>query len=197
MLNLFSDIEEQDYLGVLHKRMIEEINKTINTEGPPCNPEEWIKYFSDKYYVAPITVLDADIQEERMRIDIKKKLPFPGHIRGKDHFTTGGIKVTFKIPFTGEPDLFRVRPKTFSLLKFPTQSFKGPSKEGPGIFTLEFRYTNQEIQDKGDNLIRERFEDDFRNYQKRIDQVNDAVKAYNVRLQMLLDKYLEKSHNQN
>ena len=56
----------------------------------------------------------------------------------------------FKIPFDGDPSLFELQPSSRILSRFATQSFVSPHDEDCGSFTLDFEYTKQELQDKGD-----------------------------------------------
>ena len=93
-----------------------------------------------------------------------------------------GVRVTFKIPFDGEPDLFDIQPSSRILSRFATQSFVAPQGEECGSFTLDFEYTKQELQDKGEAMaeyVQKQFDNEFRSYKTMIGYVNAEVTSFN------------------
>ena len=139
-------------------------------------------YLATKYSIVPISIFETNIEKTLSETKVKRANPFRGHPYERDFFEIDGVRVTFKIPFDGEPDLFELQPGSRILLRFATQSFVSPHDEECGSFTLDFEYTKQELQDKGEAMaeyVQKQFENEFRNYKTMIDNVNAEVTSFN------------------
>lgn len=147
-----------------------------------CDFQEWADYLATKYSIVPISIFETNIEKTLSETKVKRANPFRGHPYERDFFEIDGVRVTFKIPFDGEPDLFELQPGSRILLRFATQSFVSPHDEECGSFTLDFEYTKQELQDKGEAMaeyVQKQFENEFRNYKTMIDNVNAEVTSFN------------------
>lgn len=166
----------------------------IDAEIVSCNFEEWADYLATKYSVVPISIFEANIEKTLSETKIKKANPFRGHPYERDFFEMDGVRVTFKIPFDGEPELFELQPSSRILSRFATQSFVRPHDKECGSFTLDFDYTKQELQDKGDAMaeyVQKQFENEFRSYKTMIDNVNAEVASFNSGLTASAMRLLE------
>lgn len=75
-----------------------------------------------------------------------------------------------------------MKPGSYILTSFGTSSFVRPHGEDCGSFTLDFEYTKQELQEKGEAMpeyVQKQFDLDFENYKKMIGFVNAEVNSYN------------------
>lgn len=162
--------------------MKSEVEQMSNAEIASCNFEEWAGYLANKYYIAPISVFETNIERTLSETKAKRANPFRGYPFEKDYFEVDGVRITFKIPFDGDPDLFDIQPGSRILSRFATQNFVAPQGEECGSFTLDFEYTNQELQDKGKAMyeyVQRHFESEFRSYKEMIGNVNAEVMEYN------------------
>lgn len=178
----FSGTDTRNYFAALHRKMKTEVEQMSDAEIVSCNFEEWSDYRVAKYSVTPITIFETNIEKTLTETKVKKANPFRGHPNERDFVEIDGVRVTFKIPFDGEPSLFELQPSSYILSRFATQSFVNPHGDECGSFTLDFEYTKQELQDKGEAMaeyVQKRFENEFENYKTMIGNVNTEVASFN------------------
>lgn len=190
----FSEADSRDYFAELHSKMKTEVEQMSDAEIVSCNFEEWADYLATKYSITPISVFETNIERTLSEVKVKKANPFRGYPDEEDFFEIDGVRVTFKIPFDGEPDLFELQPRSFILSRFATQSFVNPHGDECGSFTLDFEYTKQELQNKGDSMaeyVQKQFENEFRRYKTMIDNVNAEVTSFNSGLVVSATRLLE------
>lgn len=190
----FCGADARNYFAGLLSKMKSEVEKMSDAEIVSCNFEEWVSYLSTKYSIAPIYIFETNIERTLSETKVKKANPFRGHPFEKDYFEIDGVRVTFKIPFDGEPDLFELQPSSRILSRFATQNFVIPHEEECGSFTLEFEYTKQELQDKGEAMayyVQNQFDNEFRSYRTMISNVNAEVASFNSGLSATAMRLLE------
>lgn len=180
--DFFNGNDTRNYFADYHSKMRAEIDKMSDAEIVSCNLQEWSEYLSNKYYIVPITLFETSIERTLSETKVKKANPFRGHPYERDYFEIDGVCITFKIPFDGNPDLFELQPSSRILTRFRTERFIEPHGEDCGSFTLDFEYTKQELQDKGDKMleyVQKQFDHDFGNYKTMVGHVNAEVASYN------------------
>lgn len=190
----FKDTDTQSYFASFHNKIKTEVEQMSDSEIVSCNFEEWTNYLVAKYSVVPISIFETNIEKTLSETKVKKANPFRGYPYEREFFEIDGVRVTFKIPFDGESDLFELQPNSYILSRFATQNFISPHDEECGSFTLDFEYTKQELQDKGDTMseyVQNQFENEFRNYKLMIQNVNVDVTSYNNGLTTLVMQLLE------
>lgn len=178
----FNGSDARNYFATYHSKMKSEVAQMSDTEIVSCDFQEWTSYLVEKYSIIPISIFETNIERTLSETKVKKANPFRGYPYESDFFEIDGVRVTFKIPFDGEPDLFELQPSTRILSRFRAQSFINPHGDECGIFTLEFEYTKQELQDKGEAMaeyVQQQFESEFRSYRTMIGYVNAEVDSYN------------------
>ena len=159
-----------------------------------CNFEEWATYLATKYSVVPISIFETNIEKTLSETKVKMANPFRGFSYEKDFYEIDGVRVTFKIPFDEEPNLFELQPSNRILSRFATQNFVYPQGDECGSFTLDFEYTKQELQDKGQSMadyVQKQFENEFSSYKAMIGNVNTEVDSFNNGLAISAMQLLE------
>ncbi len=192
--DFFSGNDTRNYFAGYHSNMRAEIDKMSDAEIVSCNLQEWAEYLANKYYIVPITLFETSIERTLSETKVKKANPFRGYPYERDYFEIDGVCITFKIPFDGNPDLFELQPSSRILTRFRTERFIEPHGEDCGSFTLDFEYTKQELQDKGEKMleyVQKQFEHDFGNYKTMVGYVNAEVASYNNGLNTSALKLLE------
>lgn len=190
----FNGTDARNYFSSFYSKMKTEVEQMGDAEIVSCNFEEWADYLATKYSVVPISIFETNIEKSLSETKVKRANPFRGYPGEKDFFEIDGVRVTYKIPFDGEPDLFELQPSSFLLSRFATNSFVSPHDEECGSFTLDFEYTKQELQDKGDAMaeyVQKQFENEFSDYKKMIDNVNAEVTSFNSGLETSAMRLLE------
>lgn len=180
--DFFDGQSTRDYFAIQQSKLKKEIGSMSDGEILSCNFQEWSSYFAEKYFVNPIILFETNIEKTLDQVKLKKYNPFRGYCGEKDYFEFEGVKVTFKIPFDGEPILFELQPNSRILMRFKTACFIEPHGDECGSFILDFEYTEQELQEKGDKMheyVQKKFEHEFGSYKRMIDYVNSEVSSYN------------------
>ncbi len=181
-MDFFQGNNVRNYCNSYYVDMKEEVEQLSDAEIDSCNFQEWATYLANKYSVVPITIFETNIDKKLSETKVTKLNPFRGIAYERDYFEFDGVRVTFTIPYDGNPDLFVLQPNSCILSRFSTNYFKKPHGEACGSFTMDFDYTKKELQDKGENMatfVQERFEKEFRGYQTMINNVNSEVESYN------------------
>ena len=137
----FNATDTRNFFAGFHNAMEMEVEKMSDSEIVSCNFDEWANYLATKYSVIPISIFETNIERRLTEAKVKRANPFRGAPYERDYFEVDGVRITFKIPYDGEPKLFEVRPSTFIMSRFSTRSFVAPHEENCGSFTLEFEYT--------------------------------------------------------
>lgn len=190
----FSGSNARNFFATFHSKMKSEVDQMSDVDIVSCNFEEWADYLAEKYYIAPISVFETNIERILSETKVKRANALRGYPFEKDYFEIDGVRVTFKIPFDGEPSLFDIQPSCRIMLRFATKSFVAPRGEECGSFTLDFEYTKQELQDKGDEMaeyVQNKFNNEFGSYKTMIGYVNTEVASYNNELASRAMRLLE------
>ena len=192
--DFFNGTDARNYFAGFHSKMKSEVEQMTDAEIVTCNFQEWAGYLAEKYTIAPVVLFDTNIERTLTETKVKKSNPFRGHPYERDYFEIDGVRITFKIPFDGDPKLFELRPSSCILTRFRTECFLEPRGEDCGSFTLDFEYTKQELQEKGEAMleyVQKQFDHDFRNYKTMISNVNTEVASYNNSLNASALRLLE------
>lgn len=194
----FKGVDARNYFAAIYSKMKAEVEQLSDEEIISCNFQEWADYLVNKYSVVPISIFETSIEKTLSETKVKRTNPFRGHSYERNYVEIDGVRITFKIQFDGNPDLFDIYPSSYILLRFATQSFVPPCDENCGSFTLDFEYTKHELQDKGEAMaeyVQRQFEQEFSNYKTMIDNVNTEVASYNKGLNASAMQLLEERKN--
>ena len=192
----FSRIYTWDYFDMLRSKIKAEVKSLSDSDILSKDLQDLTNYFVSKYSLESITVFETNIQRDLYETKVKKRNPFRGNPYENDYFELDGVRVTFTIPFDGEPDLFYVKPSTSMLSTFSASNFVAPKDDNCGSFTLSLEFTKEELLEKGEvamsDFLQKQFENKFCAYRQMIDYVNNDVKSYNDNLRSVVTKLLEK-----
>lgn len=189
----FQGKEAREFFAPFYQKLKDEIARISDSEIVSCDFQEWTNYLESKYFIEPIRIFENNIDRTMTEAKVKKANPFHISPYEKEYFEIDGVCITFKIPFDGAPELFEMRPSSFMLSSFSADSFTKPYKDECGSFTLDFSYTKQELQEKGDEMadyVQKQFENKFSSYRKMIENVNNEVQRYNDGLASLAMRLL-------
>lgn len=192
--DFFNGTDVYNYFSSIYNKMKTEVEQMSDAEIVSCNFEEWATYLATKYSVVPISIFETNIEKTLSETKVKMANPFRGFSYEKDFYEIDGVRVTFKIPFDGEPNLFELQPSNRILSRFATQNFVYPQGDECGSFTLDFEYTKQELQDKGQSMadyVQKQFENEFSSYKAMIGNVNTEVDSFNNGLAISAMQLLE------
>lgn len=121
--DFFTKSDARTYFADSHSKMRAEVEQMTDTEILSCNFQELADYLAKRYHIFPIIIFETNIERTLSETKVKKTNPFRGYPYEKDFYEIDGVCVTFKIPFDGNPDLFEIKPSSYILSHFSTQSF--------------------------------------------------------------------------
>lgn len=165
---LFRNADLSDVLAGQEQTMANEVGSLSEARVLNTSPEILCDYFVEKYKVEPLVIDESGIQVDYgdTQIDVSRRVEYAVFGRsGPTHVT--GTRITFFVPFTGDPELFKYRPSTFSL-----SHLQGVVRGNE----LEFVYdrTSQEAPNIGSEFKRE-----LQSVQKHLSRIADQVEQFN------------------
>lgn len=182
----FNGIESHNYFANKKNKIKIEVSQIKDDEINNCDFGEWSGYLAEKYYILPITLFEENIEKTIIEEKVRRYNPTSRfYSLEPQYYDIDGVKISFEIPFDGEPDLFNIKPSTFIFTNFDVQGFGGPNKDKCGYFKLDFEYTKQELESKGDKMlefVHGRFEEKFKSFRSMITYVNKEVLSFNESL---------------
>ena len=141
-------------------------NEVLNTPQ-----EDLVEYLVEKHSIPPVAIDESGIGTDYgdTQIDISGNPRYAVFDRSRP-FRVIGTRVSFYVPFTGDPDLFRIQPSTLSLS--PPQAV---------IKTNELIFTYDRTKERTSEIKGE-FERDFEQTRVHIERVNTEVEKLNAAL---------------
>ena len=113
---LFRDTDLRDVLACQEQAMSKEIGSLSEDRILNRSPGELCNYFVGKYKIDPVEIDEAGIEVDYddAQIDVSQRVEYGVFDRSMPTYVTG-TRITFFVPFSGDPALFKCRPSTFSL----------------------------------------------------------------------------------
>ena len=148
-----------------------EVNSMSENEVLNTSQEDMVKYLVDKWNINPLTIDESGIHADYAdaQIDVSGDIRRAIFDRGRPFYITG-TRVTFYVPFTGDSELFKCQPSTFSL---------SPPKATIRSNELVFTYDLTNEQTPG---IKGTFERDLDQILVHAERINAEVMKFNTAL---------------
>lgn len=166
--SLFRNADLRDVLAGQEQKMANEIGSLSEERVLNTSPEELCDYFVEKYRVEPLVMDESGIHADYgdTQIDVSQRVEYAVFDRSRPTHVTG-TRITFFVPFSGDPGLFKCRPSTFSL---------NPPRGVVRANELEFVYdrTTQEAPN-----IRSEFDRELQSVQQYLSRLADQVGQFN------------------
>ena len=151
--------------------LTKEINSMSENEVLNTSMEDMVKYLTEKWRLDPLAINESDIQMNYgdAQIDVSGDFRRGIFDRSKPFYITG-TRITLYVPFTGDPDLFKCRPSTYSL---------NPPRAAVRRDELIFTYN---LTEDRASEVKDIFERDIENTQVHTGRVNADVNDFNAAL---------------
>ena len=129
---LFSSPDLGSVLTRQEKTLSDEIGSLNEDRNLNASPEDLCNYFVDKYSVESLEIDESNIQADYgdAQVDISQRIEYAVFGRNIPTYITDA-RLTFYVPFTGEPMLFNCWPSSFNL---------NPPRAAVGTNELVFTY---------------------------------------------------------
>jgi len=114
MSQLFYDKDLRTVLGLQEKALSNEINSLDETRIMNTSPEDLSTYFVTKYRVEPLQIHEQGIQVDYgdTQVEVTHRFDYAVFDTSRPTYVTG-TRVSFYVPFTGDPQLFSCQPSRF------------------------------------------------------------------------------------
>jgi len=165
---LFRNADLSDVLAGQEQTMANEVGSLSEERVLNTSPEVLCDYFVEKYRVEPLAIDESGIQVDYSdtQIDVSRRVEYAVFGRsGPIHVT--GTRITFFVPFSGDPELFKYRPSTFSL-----SHLQGVVRGNELMFV--YKRTTQEAPN-----IRSEFKRELQSVQQHLSWIADQVEQFN------------------
>ena len=198
ILDLFSKVEVSAYLEEIKTKLENEISGLSDEQITTIDIDEWSEYFYSNYQIEPILVYVDQAELDISEVKIQEYNIWSKHNPyEQEYFLVDGYKITFKIPFYGESELFNLRPSSFILSRFVADKIVSPRNDSPSYLFYASQYKRNDLKGKEDirTFVVEDFKSSFRSYLTMIENVNNDIKGFNVGLENLIKSKLELRKN--
>ena len=171
-------------------RMRQEIASLSAEKMDKTDRDAWVDYYVSQYEIDCLTIYPENMQLE---LD-EKTLQEYNHWSRMDlyepkYFDVAGFKATCTVPYTGNPELFKVTPMTHSLRPFEVERLDRPNKDGIGYFVLVYELTQREATADG---IREHFQQEIGAFVAAAEHIRADAKQFNDSLRQQVEQAVDK-----
>ena len=165
---LFNSADLRDVLAGQEKAMSIEVSSLSEDRVLNTAPEDLCDYFVRKYRIEPLVIDESAIKVDYgdAQIDVSQRFEYAVFDRGSPTYVTG-TRITFFVPFSGDPELFKCRPSTFSL-----NPPRGVVRGNELVFVYD--RTTQDVSNIGSDFDRER-----QSVQQNLSRIADQVEQFN------------------
>ena len=176
---LFSNSDLGSVLANQERALSQEISNLSEDRVLRNSPEELCEYFADKYKVEPVEIDEAGIQVDYgdAQIEVSHRFDYAVFNQGRPAYVSG-TRVTFFVPFSGDPNLFKCRPSRWSTY-IPQGTVRGSD------LVLTFDRTSSDVSNIGSEFDRDkRIVADF------LQWIADDVEKFNSSLRQKVSQQL-------
>ena len=138
-------------------------DRVLNT-----SPEKLCDYFVEKYSIDPLVIDESGIHIDYgdAQVDVSHRFEYAVFDQSRPTYVTG-TRITFFVPFSGDAELFKCRPSTFSL-----NPPRGVVRGNELVFVYD--RTTHDVPN-----IRNEFDRELQSVQQNLSRIADQVEQFN------------------
>ena len=164
---LFSKYDIRGTLENQGRALSDDINSLGENTVLGTSQEDLVTYLVEKHGINPLTIDESNIHMDYDEVQI----PVSQHDAFLSIGTTGprhvtGTRLTFYVPFTGDPDLFHCRPST-----------KRMGLPAPSVGSAQLTFTYDARADRASG-VKDTFQEDLNQIQIHAARVNEEIKGF-------------------
>ena len=152
---LFHNADLGSVLATQEQALSKEIGSLSEDRVLNSSQEDLCDYFVEKYRIDAIEIDESGVQADYgdAQVDVSHRFEYARFDRSRPTYVTG-TRITFYVPFSGDPQLFKCRPSSFNLNP-PRASVRGSelvfvydrtTQDAPNI-TNEFERDRKNVRD--------------------------------------------------
>ena len=165
---LFCDYDLGRVLAQQDQKLSNEVASLSEARVLNTSPEDLCNYLVEKYTIEVAEIDESGISADYgdAKVDVSQRFEYAVFDRSRPLYITG-TRLTFYVPFSGDPELFKCRPSTFN--------FNPPrATVGNGELTFTYERTTQDAQG-----IEREFERDRKNVKEYLGWIARDVAPFN------------------
>lgn len=197
-MELFNSTESRIFFSNIQNNLSNEISQMSDDNILSADFNDWISYYQSKYELNPIIFFEENIENDLKEEKLKrynywhKQIPYE-----PEYHIIDGYRLTFKIPFDGNENLFNIRPSTFIMSTFQIDQLVAPKHDNVGFIKMSLEFTKQELTSQSDmkSFVSKSFENDFKEIRQMISYINAEVKSFNNGLPNIVSRLLDTRKN--
>ena len=115
------------------KKMKSEVGALSPERMDQTDRNGWVDYFVSEYEVSCLVIYADHVDPAMEEISVQEHNPWP--VRSpyeREYYEVPGIRVTYKVPYAGDPGLFELSPSRSCLRAYSVDSFSKPGSDGIG-----------------------------------------------------------------
>lgn len=154
-----------------------EISQLLDKDMDNTDRDAWVDYFCSKYEIDTLTIYQDSKEFDFCEKTLKeynhwhRMMPYE-----PEYYSRPGIRATCRVPFAGEPELFKLRPNPHTLAPFKVDYISKLDKDGIGYITLAFEIFQR---DATAEAIKQHFIEEIKSIVAEAQRVNDEAARFN------------------
>ena len=176
---LFCDHDLGSVLTQQGQKLSSEVASLSEDRILNTSPDDLCSYFVEKYNVEALEIDESGINADYgdAQVDISQRIEYAVFDRSRPRYITG-TRLTFYVPFTGDPQLFKCRPSTYNF---------NPPRATVRTNELVFTY---ERTPQDASAIQKEFEHDRKNVKDYLGWIARDVEQFNSTIQGKASEYI-------
>ena len=180
-ITLFCRFDLQAGLAEQNTKLTNRVGLVPRSEILSKSPDQLTDEFVDEFRINPPVLREADIQASQEETEIDVSQDPMRHIRDRSRpFYRRGTKVSFHVPFDGNPDLFGARPSRYTL---------NPPRAEVRDGELVFSYARL---DHDALAVKAEFESELASTRKWLSWIQNQVVSFNGSLRTKVKQQIER-----
>lgn len=194
-VEFFSDRFVSDYISELKARLKTEVEILSDRDIEGASRDEWLEFFVSKYSVEPIVLYPDNKELDLIETDVQEYNGW--HRAGYDepeYFTRPGVRIGCSVPYTGDPELFRLCPSVSfgttmgSRYTYDADSITKPGEDGIGYLVMSLEQTQRDATPEGASA---HFDTIINNFEKQLENIKRDIGPYNKKLRACVEELFD------
>lgn len=172
------------------KKMKSEVGALSPERMDQTDRNGWVDYFVSEYEVSCLVIYADHVDPAMEEISVQEHNPWP--VRSpyeREYYEVPGIRVTYIVPYAGDPGLFELSPSRSYLRAYSVDSFSKPGSDGIGYFTISYEGSQKKAEGEA---IKQYLKDELDSIIRQAECVNQDARAFNAKLRKQVEAAVDK-----
>ena len=189
-MQCFNGNSSHDIFESLKAQLKAKIAELKTEELDSTDRDAWIDYWENEYYCPLVTIYPNNAELDLNQQTVQTYNSWHQVAWDEpEYFDVEGVRATYKVPYTGTPWFFKMRPSTFTLSGHDAEEIIDPGKDGFGYIVFVLETPLNSATPEG---IEKHFADQVEDFSKQIERCNKDAESYNNSLRSIIESTLDK-----